>query len=137
MSDYLQVILPSGRAISFYKPQLKEMYNERFERMETKITFMGVNSMTRKYTRLETYGGKLVENVVQGLSRDIMAEAMLAIDEHPDYTPILTVHDEIVAEVPEGRGSVTDFEDLIAVVPDWAKGFPLAAEGWRGKRYRK
>ena len=137
MSDYLQIILPSGRAISFYKPQLKELYNERFERMETKITFMGVNSMTRKYTRLETYGGKLVENVVQGLSRDIMAEAMLAIDEHPDYTPILTVHDEIVAEVPEGRGSVTDFEDLIAVVPDWAKGFPLAAEGWRGKRYRK
>ena len=106
-------------------------------RVDAKLTFMGQNSMTRKYTRQNTYGGKLTENVVQALSRDMMAEAMLAVDEGGLYIPLLTVHDEIVAEVPEGQGSVKEFEDLISVLPEWADGFPLAAEGWRGKRYRK
>jgi DNA polymerase len=136
--DFLHIRLPSGRKLSFYKPRLKDLYNPRFERNEVKITFMGVNSMTRKYSRLDTYGGKLVENIVQALSRDIMVEAMLELEYQSDkYTPILTVHDEIVAEVPEGVGSVEEFELLIAKVPGWAKGFPLDAEGWRGKRYRK
>ncbi len=98
---------------------------------------MGLNSMTRKYTRQNTYGGKLTENVVQALSRDMMAEAMLKVDAGGTYIPLLTVHDEIVAEVPEGQGSVKEFEDLISILPEWADGFPLAAEGWRGKRYRK
>ena len=106
-------------------------------RVDTKLTFMGQNSMTRKYTRQNTYGGKLTENVVQALSRDMMAEAMLSVDAGGLYVPLLTVHDEIVAEVPEGRGSVKEFEDLISILPEWAEGFPLAAEGWRGKRYRK
>jgi DNA polymerase len=106
-------------------------------RVDAKLTFMGQNSMTRKYTRQNTYGGKLTENVVQALSRDMMAEAMLAVDQGGLYLPLLTVHDEIVAEVPEGQGSVKEFEDLISVLPEWADGFPLAAEGWRGKRYRK
>jgi len=136
--DFLHIVLPSGRKLSYFKPKLVDMYNPRFERNEIKITFMGVNSMTRKYTRTDTYGGKLVENIVQALSRDIMVEAMLALEYGADkYTPILTVHDEIVAEVPEGEGSVREFEQLISQVPTWAKGLPLEAEGWRGKRYRK
>ena len=106
-------------------------------KVDAKLTFMGQNSMTRKYTRQNTYGGKLTENVVQALSRDMMAEAMLTVDEGGLYIPLLTVHDEIVAEVPEGQGSVKEFEDLISILPEWAEGFPLAAEGWRGKRYRK
>ncbi len=106
-------------------------------KVDSKLTFMGLNSMTRKYTRQNTYGGKLTENVVQALSRDMMAEAMLKVDDGGTYIPLLTVHDEIVAEVPEGQGSVKEFEDLISILPEWADGFPLAAEGWRGKRYRK
>ena len=135
--DFLQIILPSGRPLCYYKPRLKDMYNPRFERNEIKITFMGVNSMTRKYSRLDTYGGKLVENIVQAISRDIMAEAMLRLEHDTPYVPLLTVHDEVVAEIPEGVGSVEDFENIIAAVPSWAAGFPLDAEGWRGKRYRK
>tara|TARA_R110000824_G_scaffold21496_5_gene80063 strand:+ start:6655 stop:8898 length:2244 start_codon:yes stop_codon:yes gene_type:complete len=106
-------------------------------RSDSKLTFMGQNSMTRKYTRQSTYGGKLTENIVQALSRDVMAEAMLRTSEGGTYIPLLTVHDEIVAEVRQGEGSVEDFENLISVLPEWAGGFPLDAEGWRGGRYRK
>jgi DNA polymerase len=136
-SDFLQITLPSGRKLSYYQPRIKEMYSERFDNWSHKLTFMGVNSMTRQFNVQQTYGGKLTENVIQALSRDIMAEAMLAAEETGLYLPILTVHDEIVVEVPEGEGDVKEFEQLISRLPKWARGFPLAAEGWRGKRYRK
>ncbi|HIK60441.1 MAG TPA: hypothetical protein EYF98_07070, partial [Planctomycetes bacterium] len=129
--DFLQIILPSGRPLCYYKPRLKDVYNARFERNEMKVTFMGVNSMTRKYSRLDTYGGKLTENIVQAISRDIMVEAMLTLEYDTHYVPLLTVHDEIVAEIPEGVGSVGGFENHLAAVPSWAAGFPLNAEGWR------
>jgi len=146
VSDFLFIQLPSGRKLSFYKPEMKSLPS-RFvafdadgnplpPKMENKITFMGVNSMSRKYSRLDTYGGKLCENIVQAVSRDVMAEAMLRC-RGTIYKPVLTVHDEIVCEVPEGEGSVEEFENLISEVPEWAQGFPLTAEGWRGKRYRK
>lgn len=107
-------------------------------RVDSKITFMGVNSQTRKFYRQETYGGKLTENVVQGLSRDIMAEAMLRVYRGGKYMPLLTVHDEIVAEVAAGQGDVEEFENELTVLPTWAKGFPVeASDGWVGKRYRK
>lgn len=106
-------------------------------KLDSKLTFMGQNSMTRKYVRQNTYGGKLTENIVQALSRDIMAFAMLTVADHGKYEPVLTVHDEILAEVPEGQGSVEEFERLMSILPDWAEGFPLAAEGWMGTRYRK
>jgi len=108
-----------------------------FQDMQKKITFMGVNSMNRQFCRQQTYGGKLTENVVQALSRDLMAEAMLRAEASGLYKPILTVHDEIVVEVPTGKGSVSEFEALISEMPEWADGFPLEAEGWRGVRYRK
>ena len=135
--NFLKIRLPSGRCLSYYQPKLDMVWSELFEENQLKLTFMGVNSMTRKYVRQQTYGGKLTENVVQALSRDVMAFAMLTVAEHGKYTPVLTVHDEILAEVPEGQGSVAEFEELMSRLPEWADGFPLVAEGWMGKRYRK
>lgn len=66
-----------------------------------------------------------------------MAAAMLRVDEDPQYDILLSVHDELIAECDEGTGDVKEFEDLMAALPDWAEGCPVAAEGWRGKRYRK
>jgi DNA polymerase bacteriophage-type len=98
---------------------------------------MAVNPVTKQWSVDDTYGGKLVENVTQAVARDLMAEAMLAADESGIYDVILSVHDELIAEVDEDKGDVVEFEELMSQSPAWAEGCPVAAEGWRGKRYRK
>lgn len=137
IQDFLHIRLPSGRLLSYYQPRIQKVWSDMFKEEQTKLTFMGVNSINRQFCRQQTYGGKLTENVVQALSRDLMAEAMLRSEATGLYRPILTVHDEVVVEVPQGEGSVEEFEALISEMPKWATGFPLEAEGWRGVRYRK
>lgn len=82
-------------------------------------------------------GPFIVHNCIQAVARDIMAYAVPAL-ERAGYPCVLRVHDEIIAEVPEGTGSIEEFERIMADLPPWAEGWPIrAAGGWRGKRYRK
>ena len=97
--------------------------------------YSGTHALTRQWTRLHTYGGKLVENVCQSLSRDILAENMRHVED-AGYTIVLTVHDEVVTQMPP-EGTVSALVDLLARQPAWAKGFPLAAAGFETERYRK
>jgi DNA polymerase len=163
VDGFFRIQLPSGRHLCYFDPRVdwvlskwqEEGMEETYKRalkedwsvercdaegLKTKhqLTYMGVNSQTKKFCRQSTYGGRLTENVVQGLSRDVMASAMLRLADSGKYTPILTVHDEIIAEVDPGVGSVEEFEHIMTTPPHWADGFPIeASEGWRGHRYRK
>ncbi len=133
---FLHCRLPSGRLLSYCDPAIV-MAETPWGEPKHSLRFMGVDTYTKKWSRQATYGGKLVENVIQALSRDIMAEGMLRIDAHADYDIVLSVHDEVLAEADQGRGDLTEFESLLAQVPTWCPDLPLTAEGWRGQRYRK
>lgn len=130
--------LPSGRLIPYPYPELHEEPSP-FREGEKKIvlTYEEVNSVTKKWERTKTYGGKLVENIVQALCRDLMGYAMYTVYKHGKYQILLTVHDELVTQCPIGVGDVAEFENIMCILPAWAKGFPITAEGWKGLRYRK
>jgi DNA polymerase bacteriophage-type len=138
--DVLYCQLWSGRKLAYHKPRLHPDVTP-WGRQVLKLTYEGWNSDYKKgpkgWMRLDTYGGKLCENVVQATARDLLAYALKNV-EAAGYPVVLHVHDEIVAEVPEGSGSIEEFERIMAAVPPWASDWPVkAAGGWRGKRYRK
>ena len=109
---------------------------KKFNEVREELTYLGTNSITRKYERQSTWGGKLVENITQAVARDVLAEAMIRC-EKTGYKIVLSVHDELIAEVPSDFGSLEEFIDLMTTLPLWAEGCLIEAEGWRGKRYRK
>lgn len=133
--NFLCCKLPSGRVIRYYDPTLVETIMP-WGGKKKQIRFWGVDSYTRQWKRQSTYGGKLTENVVQAIARDIIADAMLRV-EKAKYPVVLSVHDELLSEVVEGFGSVEEYVQLMSVVPGWAEGCPIAATGWTGHRYKK
>lgn len=137
IGDFLHCRLPSGRLLSYYKPRLA--IDEKFG--TPKVEFMGYATYKPGlWTTCSTYGGKLIENVVQALCRDLMRDAMLRVRKHfagAGLKVILTVHDEIVARAVKGRVEFEEFLHVLSIVSDWAEGFPLAWEGWARPRYGK
>jgi len=130
--DWLTVLLPSGRKLAYYKPLNED--HENSGRMKT--TFMGVG-FTRKYMRIDTYGGKIVENVTQAVARDVLA-ANLSVIEDAGYEIVATVHDEVVTLCPdEEQYSAPALSALLSTSPSWADGLPLDAKGFEGMRYSK
>ena len=129
-SGILFITLPSGRKLSYVKPR---MAVNRFGR--DGLTYEGI-SENKKWSRIETYGPKLVENIVQGTARDLLAEAMLRV-EKKGYPIVMHCHDEIIAEVPEDSGSVDEMCEIMAVQPKWAEGLPLRADGFECRFYKK
>ncbi len=129
-SCILFITLPSGRKLSYVKPR---MAVNKFGR--DGLTYEGI-SENKKWSRIETYGPKLVENIVQGTARDLLAEAMLRV-EKKGYPIVMHCHDEIIAEVPEGIGSVDEMCEIMAVQPEWAEGLPLRADGYSCSFYQK
>ena len=113
---------------------------EHFYEWKDTLTYWGVQN--HNWCEIDTYGGKLVENWVQGTARSILSNAMVNI-EAAGYPIVMHTHDELVSEIPEGTGSIEEYERVMSIMPPWASlpdGTPWpikAAGGWVGKRYRK
>jgi DNA polymerase len=129
--EWLTMRLPSGRLLWYHRPRLVP---NQFGSWKPAIEVSGAEK--GRWVRYELYGGLLTENLVQATARDILAHAMLRV-EAAGYPVILTVHDEIISEPAMGFGSVAEFVALLCELPPWARGCPIAAEGWEGPRYRK
>lgn len=136
--DALYLRLLSGRYLTYHRPRLAPSTR----RPGTySISYEGYNTNPKNgpigWLRMETWGGKLVENIVQATSRDIQWFGIVNL-EKAGYPIVLHVYDEDVAEIPQGFGSVEEFERIMSTMPTWAAGWPVrAAGGWRGRRYRK
>lgn len=129
--DILFIRLPSGRSLAYQQPRIG---TNRFG--HPSITYMGLGS-SRKWERIETYGGKLVENIVQAIARDILVHAMTVL-EQSNHRIVMHVHDEVVIDHP-GTGSnvIEEVCRLMSTVPAWARGLPLDADGYTCDFYMK
>lgn len=129
-SGILFAMLPSGRKLAYVKPR---MAVNKFGR--NGLTYEGI-SESGKWGRIETYGPKLVENIVQGTARDLLAEAMIRLKKR-GYQIVMHIHDEAVLEVPDGVGSIKEVCSIMAEQPEWAVGLPLRADGYECAFYKK
>ncbi len=128
----LFVRLPSGRELAYQQPGTTL---NRFGREA--VVYMDRDQQTRRWVETETYGAKLVENLVQAIARDCLAEAMLSLDQ-AGYAIVMHVHDEVVLDVPDDKpDALEDVLELMARRPDWAKDLPLRADGYECGYYQK
>lgn len=135
VGSFLFCLLPSGRGLCYPYPKLKSKMTPWGE-SRTQLTYKSTNQFTKKWEEKAYYGGLGVENITQAVARDVMAEAMLRVED-AGYNTVLTVHDEILSENDADYGSLDEYNALMTELPTWATGFPITAAGWCGDRYRK
>lgn len=122
--DFLFCRLPSGRTLRYFRPEIEGR----------QLSYAYAENGVMKRDKM--YGGSLMENVASGMCRDFMASAMYDSISH-GFTPVMTVHDEIVLEAPQGTTLDSFKQVMLGALPSWANGFPLDVDGWVGDRYRK
>lgn len=136
VNGWLELTLPSGRKLRYGSPRIASVKTPWGE-MKPAVVCDVFSSQTNHWGPRAFYGGLWTENIVQAIARDIMADAMSRL-ENEGYFVILTVHDEIVTEVPDlPEYSVERFEGIMRVVQPWAFGCPIDVEAWEGDRYHK
>ena len=130
--NILFIKLPSGRRLSYIRPRID--YNNSFNKYV--ITYEGVDSVSKKQTRLTTYGGKLVENIVQAIARDILGYAMLNLKAR-GFNIVMHVHDEIIVEVENKVSSVEEICEIMCEENPYLKDLTLRADGFESMYYKK
>lgn len=129
--DFLTITLPSKRKLYYARPELGANQWGR-----PSILYRGVNQTTKQWTQLETYGGKLVENVVQAIARDCLAAAIEHLEE-AGFPVVFHVHDEVVIDCPENRADLDAVVQIMTQPIPWAADLPLNADGWVGDFFKK
>ena len=130
--NILFIKLPSGRRLSYIRPKID--YDNIFNKYI--ITYEGIDPTTKKSKRLTTYGGKLVENIVQAIARDVLAQSMINLKNH-GFNIVMHVHDEIVLEVENGVSSIEEICEIMCKENKYLKGLKLKADGFESKYYKK
>jgi len=131
--EVMIIKLPSGRSLFYREPSFTV---NKWDKKS--IRYKGMDQTTKQWTYVDTYGGKLTENIIQAIARDLLADAMMRVDAS-GYDIVLHVHDEAVVEVPIfGReASLNEICDIMGEEVSWAKGLPLTADGYVTPFYKK
>lgn len=132
--EWLKIMLPSRRVLFYKDPEIIEVHGS-YDGAKT-IKIKAIANLTKKWHEDRLYGGKIAENIVQAICRDLLCHAMLNLEER-GYRVVGSVHDEIICEVPDGFGSIEEMCAIMCELPKWAEGFPISAEGKEGVRYGK
>ena len=127
----LFIQLPSGRKLAYIRPAIVDG-----DYGKPVVTYEGMEQTTKQWTTLETYGPKIVENIVQAVARDCLGEAMFKV-EAAGYSIAFHVHDEIIMDVPKGFGTMKEVNSIFGETIDWAPGLPLGADGYETEYYKK
>lgn len=123
---FLMIGLPNGRSIAYANATLED----------GRIRYEGKSMTSSTFQKLDTYGGKLVENIVQATARDVLGESMIRL-EKLGYKIVAHVHDEVILDVPKGITNIDEINEQMAINPEWTEGLPLAAAGFRSDFYMK
>ena len=130
---FMQIQLPSGRSLYYINPMIEP--HQKFDK-GVSLTYLGMDQTTKQWKRIPTYGGKLVENVVQAIARDCLADSMRRLND-AGYKTVMHVHDEVVLDVPKGFGSLEEVSEIMAQPISWAAGLPLRADAYECDYYMK
>jgi len=132
-NEAVSIVLPSGRKLVYQKPRMGKNHFENWG-----IQFMGMDQTIKKWTWIDTYGGKLMENIVQAISRDLLAFAMQNLNKK-GFDIIGHVHDEVICEIPdhEPEQALVNMNNILSIRPSWAADLPLTADGFITKYYKK
>lgn len=136
--EFMTIQLPSGRKLFYYGPRFKDKKIGRSTMPTRVLCYQGVVQETKQWGEIDTYGGKLTENIVQAISRDLLGNSMLNLETN-GYYPVCHIHDEVLCEVPE-KNAQTYYEEMARIMgtpPEWALDLPLRADGYTTPFYLK
>ena len=136
--EFMTIQLPSGRKLFYYGPKFKDKKIGRSTMPTRVLCYQGVVQETKQWGEIDTYGGKLTENIVQAISRDLLGNSMLNLEAN-DYHPVCHIHDEVLCEVPEENAQAY-YEEMASIMgtpPEWASDLPLRADGYTTPFYLK
>lgn len=136
--EFMTIQLPSGRKLFYYKPRFKDKKIGRSTMPTRVLCYQGVVQETKQWGEIDTYGGKLTENIVQAMARDLLGNSMLQLED-AGYYPVCHIHDECLVEVPEENAQAyyEEMAKIMSTPPEWASDLPLRADGYTTPFYLK